>query len=138
MTDKTLTGDSVRIDKWLWAVRVFKTRSLAADSCRHGHVTISGQPAKPSRQVRIQDVVVVKKDQMTRTFKVLQLLEQRVGGAAAKEYAEDQTPASEWEKPREPSYRPFVRPKGSGRPTKKERRQLDAMSVNGPAVSGRS
>lgn len=93
---------------------------------------------KPSRQVRIQDVVVVKKDQMTRTFKVLQLLEQRVGGAAAKEYAEDQTPASEWEKPREPSYRPFVRPKGSGRPTKKERRQLDAMSVNGPAVSGRS
>jgi len=117
----------VRIDKWLWAVRVFKTRSLASDSCRHGHVEISGRQVKPSRLVRIQDVIVVKKDQMTRTFKVLQLLEQRVGAAAAKEYAEDQTPASEWEKPREPYYRPFVRPRGSGRPTKKERRQIDAM-----------
>jgi len=121
-----ISGDSVRIDKWLWAVRVFKTRSLASDSCRHGHVEISGQPVKASRQVRIADVVVVKKDQMTRTFKVLQVLERRVGAAAAKEYAEDQTPASEWEKPREPYLHPFARPKGSGRPTKKERRQLDA------------
>jgi ribosome-associated heat shock protein Hsp15 len=121
------SGDSVRIDKWLWAARVFKTRSLASDSCRHGHVTISGQPVKPSRLVRIQDVIVVKKDQMTRTFKVLQLLERRVGAAAAKEFIEDQTPASEWEKPREPYFHPFARPKGSGRPTKKERRQLDAM-----------
>ena len=118
---------SVRIDKWLWAVRVFKTRSLASDSCRHGHVEISGQQVKPSRLVRIQDVIVVKKDQMTRTYKVLQLLERRVGAAAAKEYAEDLTPASEFEKPREPYFHPFVRPKGSGRPTKKERRQLDAM-----------
>ena len=120
------SADSVRIDKWLWAARVFKTRSLASDSCRHGHVTISGQPVKPARLVRIQDVIVVKKDQMTRTFKVLQLLERRVGAAAAKEYAEDLTPASEWEKPREPDFHPFFRPKGSGRPTKKERRQLDA------------
>jgi Ribosome-associated heat shock protein implicated in the recycling of the 50S subunit (S4 paralog) len=79
------SGDSVRIDKWLWAARVFKTRSLASDSCRHGHVQISGQPVKPSRQVRIQDVIVVKKDQMTRTFKVLRLLDRRVGAAAAKE-----------------------------------------------------
>jgi ribosome-associated heat shock protein Hsp15 len=122
-----LDGDSVRIDKWLWAVRVFKTRSLASDSCRHGHVEIAGQPVKPSRVVRVQDVVVVKKDQMIHTFKVLQLLDRRVGAAAAKEFAEDQTPASESAKPREPYYPVFVRPKGSGRPTKKERRQLDAM-----------
>jgi ribosome-associated heat shock protein Hsp15 len=122
-----LPGDSVRIDKWLWAVRVFKTRSLASASCRHGHVQISGQPVKPSRQVRMADVIVVKKDQMTRTFKVLQVLERRVGAAAAKEYTEDQTPASEWEKPRESYFHPFARPKGSGRPTKKERRQLDAL-----------
>lgn len=122
-----ISGDSARIDKWLWAARVFKTRSLASDACRHGHVQISGQSVKPSRQVRIADVIVVKKDQMTRTFKVLQVLERRVGAAAAKEYAEDQTPASEWEKPREPYFHPFARPKGSGRPTKKERRQLDAM-----------
>jgi ribosome-associated heat shock protein Hsp15 len=127
MTKKMFSGDSVRIDKWLWAARVFKTRSLASDSCRHGHVEISGQPVKPSRQVRVHDVIVVKKDQMTRAFKVLALLERRVGAAAAKEFAEDQTPASEWEKPREPYFHPFARPKGSGRPTKKERRQLDAM-----------
>jgi ribosome-associated heat shock protein Hsp15 len=126
------TGDAVRIDKWLWAVRVFKTRSLASASCRHGHVQISGQPVKPSRLVRIHDVIVVKKDQMTRTFKVLQLIEQRVGAPAAKEYAEDQTPASEWEKPREPFVRPFVRPKGSGRPTKKERRRIDALDSTWP------
>jgi ribosome-associated heat shock protein Hsp15 len=122
-----LTGDSVRIDKWLWAVRVFKTRSLASASCRHGHVKISGQPVKPSRTVRVNDVIVVNKDQMTRTFKALQLLERRVGAAAAREFVEDQTPASEFEKTREPYFHPFVRPKGSGRPTKKERRQIDAM-----------
>jgi ribosome-associated heat shock protein Hsp15 len=89
-------------------------------------VQVAGQPVKPSRLVRIQDVIVVKKDQMTRTFKVLQLLDRRVGAAAAKEYAEDLTPASEFEKPREPYFHPFVRPRGTGRPTKKERRQLDA------------
>ena len=77
--------------------------------------------------MRIDDVFVVKKDQMIRTFKVLQLIEQRVGAPAVKEYAEDQTPISEWEKPKEPYFRPFMRPKGSGRPTKKERRLLDAM-----------
>ena len=116
----------MRIDKWLWAARVFKTRSLASDACRHGRVKIAGQPVKPSRQVRLNDVIVVAKDQMTRTFKVLQLLERRVGAAAAREYAQDLTPASEFEKPREPYFHPFARPKGSGRPTKKERRSLDA------------
>ena len=123
-----LEGDSsVRIDKWLWAARVFKTRSLAADSCRHGHVKISDQAVKPSRGVRVGDVIVVRKEQMTCTFKVLRLIERRVGASAAREYAEDQTPASEREKPREAYLRPFARPLGSGRPTKKERRQLDAM-----------
>ena len=120
----------MRIDKWLWAVRVFKTRGLAADSCRHGHVKISGLPVKPSRRVRIQDVIVVKKDQMTRTFQVLRTIEHRVGASAAREYAEDQTPASEWEKPREPSFHPLGRPKGSGRPTKKDRRRLDSAGFN--------
>jgi ribosome-associated heat shock protein Hsp15 len=122
-----LAADSVRIDKWLWAVRVFKTRSLAADSCRHGHVKISGHPVKPSRPVRINDVIEVRKDQMTCTFKVLQLIERRVGAATAREYSEDLTPASEKEKPAEPYFRPFARPPGSGRPTKKERRQMDAL-----------
>ena len=113
------------MDKWLWAVRVFKTRGLASDACRHGRVTIDGLPVKASREVKINDVIVVKKDELTRTFKVLQLLQNRVGAPAAKEYVEDQTPASELQKAREPRFPPlFHRPKGSGRPTKKERRAI--------------
>jgi ribosome-associated heat shock protein Hsp15 len=120
---------SVRLDKWLWAARVFRTRGLACDACRHGHVTISGQPAKPSRQVAVNEVVVVLKDGLTRQFKVLQLLDHRVGAAEARAYAEDQTAPSELEKPRQPDFRPFLfRPKGSGRPTKKERRDIDLFS----------
>ena len=116
---------SVRLDKWLWAARVFKTRGLASEACRQGRVRISGQPAKPSREVRVNDVVVVLKDNLTRQFKVLGLSSRRVAAPRAREYAEDQTAPSEFEKPREPNFRPFVfRPKGSGRPTKKERRDM--------------
>jgi ribosome-associated heat shock protein Hsp15 len=116
----------VRMDKWLWAVRVFKTRGLASDACRHGTITIGGLPVKASREVKINDVIVVKKDELTRTFKVLQLLQQRVGASVAKEYVEDQTPASELQKTREPRFEPvFFRPKGAGRPTKKERRAIN-------------
>jgi ribosome-associated heat shock protein Hsp15 len=120
---------SVRLDKWLWAVRVFKTRGLASQACRQGHVTISGQPAKPSREVRVHDVLVVRKDNLTRQFKVLQVLDHRVSAPKAREFVEDQTAPSELQKPREPSLIPFFfRPKGSGRPTKKERRQMDRFS----------
>jgi ribosome-associated heat shock protein Hsp15 len=117
---------SVRLDKWLWAVRVFKTRGVASEACRQGRVTIAGQPAKPSREVRVNDVLIVRKDNLTRQFKVLQALDHRVGAPKAREYVEDQTAPSELAKLREPSFRPlFFRPKGSGRPTKKERRQWD-------------
>lgn len=120
---------AVRIDKWLWAVRVFKTRSLATDACRNGRVTIAGQPVKPSREVRIGETIVVQKDEMTRTFKVLGLLEQRVGAPLAKQYVEDLTPPSEFEKKRQPNYLPPMhRPKGAGRPTKRDRRALDSFS----------
>ncbi len=114
------------MDKWLWAVRIFKTRSLASDACRQGHVTVAGQPVKPARDVKVNEVVVVKKDDLTRTYKVLQLLQQRVGAPAAREYFEDQTPESELQKAREPRLKPlFFRPKGMGRPTKKERRAIN-------------
>ncbi len=120
---------SVRLDKWLWAVRVFKTRALACAACRQGHVTISGQAAKPSREVRANEVVVVRKDNLTRQFKVLQLLDHRVSAPKARGYVEDQTAPSELAKPRQPDFRPFLfRPKGSGRPTKKERREIDRFS----------
>ncbi len=115
----------VRIDKWLWAVRIYKTRSLATTACRAGQVTIGGQPVKPSREVKINDLILAKTGEITRTTKVLGLLEQRVGAQAAKEFAEDLTPASEYEKPRAPALQPlFHRPKGTGRPTKRDRRRL--------------
>ncbi|HEY3862760.1 MAG TPA: RNA-binding S4 domain-containing protein [Verrucomicrobiae bacterium] len=119
---------SVRLDKWLWAARVFKTRGLACDACRQGRVMISGQPAKPSREVRVNEVLIVRRDNLTRQFKVLQLLDHRVGAPKAREYVEDQTSPEELTKPREPNFRPlFFRPKGAGRPTKKERRQIDGL-----------
>jgi ribosome-associated heat shock protein Hsp15 len=119
----------VRLDKWLWSVRVFKTRGLAGEACRQGRVTIAGQRAKPSRQVRVNDVIVVLKDSLRRQFKVLQLLDHRVGAPKAPGYVEDQTAPSEFEKGRQPDFRPFVfRPKGAGRPTKKERRDMSRFS----------
>lgn len=105
--------------------RVFKTRALACEACHQGRVTIAGQAAKPSRCVRCHEVMVVRKDNLVRQFKVLQLLDRRVSAAKAKEYAEDQTSPSELEKKREPNFQPFFfRPKGSGRPPKKERRDM--------------
>jgi ribosome-associated heat shock protein Hsp15 len=122
------SASSVRLDKWLWAVRVFKTRTLAADACRHGHVMIDGQPAKPSRGVKINDIVVVLKAETTRRLKVLQPLESRVGAQKVREFAEDQTPPALPQKQHHSNPGPFaVRPRGSGRPTKKERRQIERL-----------
>ncbi|HWF19516.1 MAG TPA: RNA-binding S4 domain-containing protein [Verrucomicrobiae bacterium] len=119
---------SVRIDKWLWAVRVYKTRSVAAAACRNGRVTIGGQPVKASREVKINDLILAQNGDITRTVKVLALLDHRVGAPAVKEFAEDLTPASEYEKPKERYLEPlFYRPKGAGRPTKKDRRAINKM-----------
>jgi ribosome-associated heat shock protein Hsp15 len=117
---------AVRIDKWLWAVRLYKTRTLAATACRNGHVTIGGQSVKPSREVKINDLILAQTGDITRTVKVLALLERRVSAPAVKNFAEDLTPASEYNKPRERILEPiFYRPKGAGRPTKKERRAIN-------------
>lgn len=120
---------SVRLDKWLWAVRLYKTRTLAASACRGGHVTVNGQGIKAAREVKIGDVVEAKTGDLTRTYKVIKLLEHRVGGQLVKEYAEDLTPPSEYEKQREKPLQPlFFRPKGAGRPTKKDRRAIDDLN----------
>jgi ribosome-associated heat shock protein Hsp15 len=117
---------SVRMDKWLWAARIFKTRTLAAAACHQGKVTVADQIVKASRDAKVGEIIVVKNEGLTRTFKVLQLLQQRVGASVVKEYVEDQTPAEELEKARERRLAPvFYRPKGAGRPTKKERRKLN-------------
>ena len=116
----------VRIDKWLWAVRLYKTRTLAADACRSGDVLVNGQPVKPSRDVHPGEIVKAKTGHITRTVRVTGLIERRVGADVARENAEDLTPPEEYARLREPDYsRGVVRPKGSGRPTKKERRALE-------------
>ena len=123
-----LRETAIRLDKWLWAVRVFKTRGFASTACRKGHVTIAGQAAKPSRAVKIGDVFLVKNDDLTRTLKVVQLLDRRVGAGAVAQFMEDQTPAAEIEKARVARARPAAfRPKGLGRPTKRNRRLTDLL-----------
>jgi len=124
-----MNATAPRMDKWLWAVRAFKTRTQAAEACRRGRVTIGDLAIKASRDVRIGDVIVVKHSDITRTFKVLQWLERRVDAATARGYAEDLTPESEYLKRRERNFQPIVfRAKGAGRPTKKERRAIDEFN----------
>lgn len=117
---------SVRIDKFLWAVRLFKSRSVATDACSTGKVEVNGHPAKPSRAVKIGDIITAAAGEIHRKIKVVALLEKRVGAKLVSQFIEDLTPAAEYSKPREKSFQPFAfRPKGSGRPTKKERRRID-------------
>ena len=117
---------SVLIYKWLWAVRIYKTRSQATEACRGGHVRINGHPVKASHDVKLNEILAARTGHLTKTVKVLGRVEQRVSAAAAKAFAEDLTPAAEYQKAQEPNYQPrFFRPKGLGRPTKKERRKLD-------------
>ena len=123
-------GAGVRLDKWLWAVRAYKTRSLAIEACKAGHVKIAGQRVKPSHVVKVGEVITFRGGDLDRTFRVLGLIEKRVGAPTAKEYAEDLTPPSEYEKARQPVVAPlFHRPKGAGRPTKRDRRLLEHLGL---------
>ena len=115
-----------RIDKYLWAIRAFKTRTDATDACKGGKVKIAGVNAKPSKEVKAGDVLQVKKGAVTYTYKVLQPLERRVGAKLVPEYALNLTPESELEKLRAPVETFFVtRDRGAGRPTKKDRREIE-------------
>jgi ribosome-associated heat shock protein Hsp15 len=119
----------VRIDKWLWAVRLYKTRSLATEACRGGHVTIAGQHVKPSRTVRPGEVIAARTGEILRTVKVIEVIERRVGPKLVPNYMEDQTPAEEFLRAIEKKEVAGIpqRDKGAGRPTKKERRQMEAL-----------
>lgn len=117
-----------RIDKYLWAIRVFKTRSEATDACKGGRVKVNGESAKPSKTVKPGDVVTVRKNVVTYTYRVLQPAEKRMGAGLVPDYAEDLTPRSELDKLKAPVETFFVRrDRGSGRPTKKDRRELDEL-----------
>jgi ribosome-associated heat shock protein Hsp15 len=117
-----------RIDKWLWAVRIFRTRSLATDACRAGSVTVNGQPAKASRDVRAGELVVVRLGLIQRTLRVRAVPPGRVGAKLVAAYCEDQTPPAEYERARTQRVQQFLaRAKGSGRPTKRDRRLPDRL-----------
>lgn len=119
----------VRVDSFLWAVRIFKSRSIAANACKMGRITINGQPVKPSRQVAINDVVGVRKSPITYSFKVLQLAKNRMGAKWVPDYILNVTPPEELEQLELKRLSGFIdRAKGEGRPTKKERRELDTWS----------
>jgi ribosome-associated heat shock protein Hsp15 len=113
--------DAARVDQWLWAVRVFKTRSAATDSCRGGHVRVNGQPAKAATPVRLGDRVEATLPGRLRVLTVTGVIDKRVGAPAAAACYEDHSPPVQREDPI------FSRPAGTGRPTKRERRQIDRL-----------
>ena len=115
-----MADGGARVDRWLWAVRLFKTRSEATDACRGGHVRINGRPAKAAAPLGVGDLVVVRHHGTERTVEVRQLIEKRVGASLAADSYLDHTPPPP---PRE--VRVAERERGAGRPTKRERRALD-------------
>lgn len=119
-----------RIDKWLWAARLYKTRSLAAEACKNNRIHINGVVAKPSRNVKDGDEVSVRKPPVTYTFRVLQAIEKRVGAKLLPEILENITPPEQYEVLEMSRISGFVdRARGTGRPTKKDRRALDEWNT---------
>ncbi len=120
--------DSVRIDKYLWAIRVYKTRTDATDACKGSKVTVNGTDVKPAREVKAGDVIHVRKGPVLYQFKVLAPLEKRVGAKDVPAYAENLTPQTELDKLHAPVETFFIRrDRGAGRPTKKDRREMDSL-----------
>ena len=117
---------SVRIDKWLWAVRLYKTRSLAAEACKAGKVKFNGEAVKAAREVKTGDIYTLSLGPLVRTVKVTALLHNRVAGKLVENYLEDLTPADVYEQQKMMrEMRQGIRPRGFGRPTKKERRDME-------------
>ena len=118
---------AVRIDKYLWAVRIFKTRSLAAEACKKGRVSIDGMHVKPSRSVSEGDVIEVKKMPVIYSYRVKEPIEKRVGAKLVDQHVENITPREELQKLEMQDDFYIKRDLGAGRPTKKERRLLDDL-----------
>ena len=124
----TITMDNVRIDKYLWAIRVFKTRSEAAEACRTGKVFVNGAQTKSSREIKAGDSIEVRKGAVHVSYTVMEPIDKRQGAKLVDQYAENTTPQSELDKLIAPVETIFLkRERGSGRPTKKERRDIDRL-----------
>jgi ribosome-associated heat shock protein Hsp15 len=129
--------ETARLDKWLWAARIFKTRTVAADACKNGRVTVDGQTLKPARTVKVGEVVSVKKPPITYSFKILQAIEHRVGAKLIPEVLENVTRPEQYELLEMSKISGFIdRARGTGRPTKKDRRALDDFKDDTPIFFG--
>jgi ribosome-associated heat shock protein Hsp15 len=116
--------DATRVDRWLWAVRLYKTRSMATDACHGGHVEVNGRPAKPATTVKVGDRVTAKVEGWERILEVAQVIDKRVGAPIAAECIVDHSPP----RPEREYVAPlFARDPSAGRPTKRDRRQLDRL-----------
>ena len=123
-----VADSAARLDKWLWGVRVYKTRALATDACRSGHVTINELPAKPGRDVHAGETVCVRLGLIVRALRVLGVPRSRVGAKVVPDFCTDLTPASEWEKVKEQRVQQLLASeRGGGRPTKRDRRLRDRL-----------
>ena len=123
--------EELRIDKYLWAIRVYKTRTDATDACKGGKVRVNGADTKPSKSVKVGDTIVARKGAVTYTYKVLQLIDKRQGAKLVPLYAENLTSEEEIAKLRAPVETFFLkRDRGAGRPTKKDRRQMEDLWSN--------
>jgi ribosome-associated heat shock protein Hsp15 len=119
---------AARLDKWLWAVRLFKSRALATDACRAGSVRIRDEPAKPGRDVHAGETIILRQGLVTRTLRVVGVPRSRVGAKLVVTYCTDLTPPGELAKAREATVQHVLaREKGSGRPTKRDRRLLERL-----------
>ncbi len=122
--------NEARVDKWLWAARIFKTRSMAAAACKKGQVSMNGAQLKPSRTVKVGDIVSVRKPPVTYSFKIKQAIEKRVGAKLIPDILENVTAPEQYELLEMNRISGFVnRAKGTGRPTKKERRDLEEFTT---------
>ena len=122
--------NEVRIDKWMWATRIFKTRTIAVEACKKNRVMINDAAVKPSRMIKVGDVVQVRKPPVTYSFKVLALTVNRIGAKLVSNYLENITPPEQYELLELQKISGFVdRARGTGRPTKKDRRDLDSFNV---------
>lgn len=125
--------NEARLDKWLWAARIFKTRSIAATACKKGQVSMGNTQLKASRMIKAGDVVSVRKPPITYSFRVLQPIERRVGAKLIPEVLENVTTPDQYEILEMSKISGFVdRAKGTGRPTKKDRRNLEGFQNNMP------
>ena len=123
--------DELRIDKYLWAIRVYKTRTDATDACKGGKVRVNGSDIKPSKAVKVGDVITARKGVVAYTYKVLELIDKRQGAKLVPRYAENLTPQEELDKLRAPVETFYLkRDRGAGRPTKKDRRQMEDLWSN--------